>query len=152
MCGALNEAVSLAYKKRAGTGIGIIPYNVTMDPHTILNKLRLTYGRLTPEENDALESTWNRGWAPSDPIENLFLCLEEGYITALAFGVPYTIPQMTQKVFDAIRLTCLYQTADLNERVSMRNTKRGVNSRSTSPKRTRQQAATRQIGITEEVT
>ena len=72
ICDALNKAVPAAYKKRAGTGIGTIPYNVTMDPNAILNKLRLTYGRPTSEENDALESTWNRGWAPSDPIENLF--------------------------------------------------------------------------------
>ena len=113
ICDTLNEAVSAAYKQRAGTGIETIPYNGTMDPNAILNKLRFMYGQPTPEESDALESTWNRGWAPSDSIENLFLRLEEGYITLLAFGVPYTIPQMTQKAFDTIRRTRLYQTAEL---------------------------------------
>ena len=113
ICDALNVAVPTAYKKRAGTGIGTVPYNVTMNPREVLNQLRLTYGRPTPEENDALEKVWNQGWQPSEPIENLFLRLEECYITSLAFGVAYTIEQMTQKAFDAVRRTRLYQTAEL---------------------------------------
>ena len=113
ICDALNVAVPTAYKKRAGTGIGTVPYNVTMNPREVLNQLRLTYGRPTPEENDALEKVWNQGWQPLEPIENLFLRLEECYITLLAFGVAYTIEQMTQKAFDAVRRTRLYQTAEL---------------------------------------
>ena len=84
-----------------------------MNPWVVLNSLRLTYGRPTPEENDALKSVWNQGWQPSEPIENLSLRLEEYYITSLAFGVTYTIAQMTQKAFDAVRRTRLYQTAEL---------------------------------------
>ena len=113
ICDALNASVPTAYTKRAGTGIGTIPYNVAMNPRTVLNALRLTYGRPTPEENDALESVWNQGWQSSERIKNLFLCLKECYITSLAFDVAYTIKQMTQKAFDAIRRTRLYQTAEV---------------------------------------
>ena len=105
--------MSAAYKKRAGTGIGTIPYNVTMNLRAIIDKLRVTYDRTTPDKNNALEGTWNRGWQPTGPIKNLFLRLEECYITSLAFGVAYTIPQMAQKAFDAIRHTHLYQAAEL---------------------------------------
>ena len=84
-----------------------------MNPRAVLNTLRLTYGRPTPEENDALESVWNQGWQPLEPIDNLFLRLEECYITSLAFGVAYTIKQMTQKAFNAVRRTRLYQTVEL---------------------------------------
>ena len=56
VCDALNASVPTAYEKRAGTGIGTVPYNVTMNPGAVLNTLRLTYRRPTPEENDALES------------------------------------------------------------------------------------------------
>jgi len=113
ICDALNASVPTAYKKGVGTGIGTVSYNVIMNPRAVLNSPRLTYGRPTPEENDALESVWNQGWQPSEPIENLFLHLEECYITSLAFGVAYTIKQMTQKAFDAVRRTRLYQTAEL---------------------------------------
>ena len=56
ICDALNASVPTAYKKRAGIGIGTVPYNGTMNPRAVLNSLRLTYGRPTPEENDALKS------------------------------------------------------------------------------------------------
>ena len=128
-------------KKRAGTGIGTVSYNVTMNPRAVLNTLRLTYGRPTPEENDALESVWNQGWQPSEPIENLFLRLEECYITSLAFGVAYTIEQMTQKAFDAVRRTRLYQTAELEWQGFDKVIIPGENSRCISPRRTRQQEA-----------
>ena len=113
ICDALNASVPTAYKKRAGTGIGTVLCNVTMNPRAVLNTLRLTYRRPTPEENDALESVWNQGWQPSEPIGNLFLYLEECSIASLVFGVAYTIEQMTQKAFDAVRRTRLYQTAKL---------------------------------------
>ena len=61
ICNALNVAVPTAYKKCAGTGIGTVPYNVTMNPRAVLDTLHLTYGRPTPEENEALESVWNQG-------------------------------------------------------------------------------------------
>jgi hypothetical protein len=95
ICDALNVAVPTAYKKREGTGIGTVPYNITMNPRAVLTTLRLTYGRPTPEGNDALKKVWNQGWQPSKPIENLFLHLKQCYITSLAFGVAYTIEQMT---------------------------------------------------------
>jgi hypothetical protein len=113
ICDALNKAISMAYKKCAGTGIDTVPYNVTMNTWGILNTLCLTYKHLTPEENDALESVWNQGWQPSESIKNLFLYLEECYITSLASGVAYTIKHMTQKAFCAIRRMWLYQTAEL---------------------------------------
>ena len=73
ICDALNKIVSAAHNKQADTGIGTIPYNVTMNPRVIIDTLRITYGRPTPDENDALEGTWNQGWQPTEPIENLLL-------------------------------------------------------------------------------
>ena len=107
---AINVAVPKQYRGSAGT-IGAKIYKPTECPKTILNNLRSKYGVATPAETEANDAQWRAGWNPSEPIESLFLRLEDCFTFAIASPPPYTEAQMVGKALDAIRKTGLYETA-----------------------------------------
>ena len=102
ICNALNKAIPDAYKQKTNNGIGTVPYNVTDNPRDILNNLQLVHGQPTSEETEQMEENWRAGWQSSQPIKELFLQLEEVYITALIYVPPYTIPQLIKQAYIAI--------------------------------------------------
>ena len=107
---ALNIAVPKQYRGSAGT-IGARVYKPNECPKTILNNLRARYGVTTPAETEANDAQWRAGWNPADPIEALFLRLEDCFTFAIASPPPYTEAQMVGKALDAIKKTGLYETA-----------------------------------------
>ena len=109
---ALNNAVPRQYRGSAAT-VGARVYKPNECPKSILNRLRDIYGRTTPAEKQANEALWSQDWNPADPIESLFMRLEECFVFALATKPPYTDEQMVDKALTAIQRTGLYETAVL---------------------------------------
>jgi len=79
---ALNIAVPKQYRGSAST-IGAQVYKPNECPKTILNNLRARYGVTTPAETEANDAQWRAGWNPADPIEALFLRLEDCFTFAI---------------------------------------------------------------------
>ena len=109
---ALNISAPRQYRGSAST-VGARVYKPNECPKTILNRLRDIYGRTTPVEKQANEQRWCQAWNPSDPIESLFMRLEDCFVFALASRPPYTEEQMVDKALTAIQSTGLYETAVL---------------------------------------
>ena len=109
---ALNIAVPREYRGSAAT-VGARVYKPNECPKAILARLRDIYGRTTPAEKKANETLWSQNWNPADPIEALFMRLEECFVFALASKPPYTEEQMVDKAITAIQSTGLYETAIL---------------------------------------
>ena len=104
---ALNIAVPRQYRGSAAT-VGARVYKPNEDPKAILARLRDIYGRTTPAEKRANETLWSQNWNPADPIESLFMRLEECFVFALAAKPAYTEEQMVDKALMAIQSTGLY--------------------------------------------
>ena len=109
---ALNIAVPRQYRGNSAT-VGARVYKPNEDPKAILARLRDIYGRTTPAEKRANETLWSQNWNPADPIESLFMRLEECFVFALAAKPAYTEEQMVDKALMAIQSTGLYETAIL---------------------------------------
>ena len=98
----LNDAVPDKFKRMGGNQIGTRVYRPTDDPRGILQRLHDLYGKPTPAEKEANESSWTRGWDASQPIEDLYYRLEECFVIALAVGPAYTVEQMIDKAVMAV--------------------------------------------------
>ena len=55
------------------------------------------------------ESKWSAQWNPSNPIEELFDCLEECYVIAIVALLQYTMKQMTDKDLATVQQTGPYK-------------------------------------------
>ena len=91
---ALNVAVPKEFKRgetAAGTIMGASPYRNNNNPCTILLALRDLYGRPSPAEKQANNTTFAAPWNPAEPIETYFDRLEDCYVTALIASPPFTI-------------------------------------------------------------
>ena len=82
-------------------------------PWTIINDLHTHYGATNPAEKEVNESKWGVRWNPSNPIKDLFDCLEECYTIAIIALPPYVMEQMIDNALIAIQQTGLYELAIL---------------------------------------
>ena len=71
-----------------GDGIGVHVYRPTDCPRTILTSLRNRYGKATPTEKAQNETQFSALWNPQDPIEVLFLRLEECFLLQKSQNLP----------------------------------------------------------------
>ena len=111
---ALNVAVPKEFKRgatAAGTIMGASPYRNNNNPRTILLALRDLYGRPSPAEKQANNTTFAAPWNPAEPIETYFDRLEDCYVTALIASPPFTMAQMIDMAIMTLQVTGLYSRA-----------------------------------------
>ena len=62
-------------------------------------------------QKTAAEVSWREPWNPTEPIENMFLKLEELFVQAIITGLAYTYSQLIDKALDCVKPTGLYVSA-----------------------------------------
>ena len=108
----INECVPKKYKRVDG-GIGAMTNKVNLCPRTILDHLPNLYGRPTPNEKTHNKTMWAAPYHPSDPIKDIFDCIEECFVVALVAKPAYSTEQKVDKTLINIQLTSLYSTSIL---------------------------------------
>ena len=110
----MNLAVPDAYKSNVMVAVGQgRNYPVKLDPHAILNALRIRYDKPKPNKDRANEAAFSTPWTIALPIEDYFFRLEECYITVPVALPVYTMDQMVYKASIAIQSTGLLSQAFL---------------------------------------
>ena len=66
--------------RRAGGVVGPPVYTAMDDPRAMLLDLQRRYGKATPSEKTAADTSWMEPWNPAEPIENMFCKLEELFV------------------------------------------------------------------------
>ena len=86
-------------------------YTATDDPGAILLDLQRRYGKATPTKKTTAEASWREAWDPGDPIEIMFLKLEELFVQAIITGPANANLQLIDRALSNIKQTGLYMTA-----------------------------------------
>lgn len=77
----------------------------------ILLDLPYRYDKPTPAEKTEADTKWRESWNPSEPIENMFLNLEELFVRAAITGLLYIQQQLLDKALDNVKRMGLYINA-----------------------------------------
>ena len=88
--------------------MGPAVYTAKDDPGAILLDLQRRYGKATPTEKTAADASWREAWNPSEPIETMFLKLEELFVQSIINGPAYTNSQLIDRALTNIKQTGLY--------------------------------------------
>ena len=92
---------------------------------------------MKPNEKEQATIKWNKAWNTQEPIESMYFNLEELFVQSVIAGVPHTPAQLLNKGLDKVKTTGLFITAVVQWNGLDPNVKSWIESRATSPRRTR---------------